>query len=106
MKELYVLCLVGKVFYLKILVGVAEAVFYSSGGLCERFKREMGMTVAKYIDGLLMAEASRRLLADGKSSIGEISAELGYCDRFYFSHCFAKHFKVSPKEYRKLRGST
>ena len=80
---------------------VADVVFCSQSYLGEKFKTEMGCSVAKYIDDLLMFEA-RRLLA-GDKTIGEVSAALGFCDQFYFSRKFAKHFSLPPKEYKKIR---
>lgn len=80
---------------------VADAVFCSRDSLLDRFKSEMGVSVSKYIEDLLMFEASR-LLTAGKKTVGEVSAELGYCDQFYFSRRFTKHFSISPKDYKKL----
>lgn len=84
---------------------VSNAVFCSVGNLNERFCKELGMTVARYIDGLVMFEA-RRLLAKGNKSVGEVSAMLGYCDQFYFSRCFTKHFSISPRDYKKLKSDS
>lgn len=81
---------------------VADAVFCSVGNLNEHFCREIGTTVAKYIDGILMFEA-RRMLAEGTKTVGEVSSALGYCDQFYFSRCFTKHFSITPRDYKKLK---
>lgn len=85
---------------------VAEAVFCSVGSLSEHFKKETGMSVARYIDDLLMFEARKMLVSETEKSIGEISAELGFCDQFYFSRRFVKCFSVTPRDYRKLRGES
>ena len=79
---------------------VAEASFCSAGTLSSAFKRELGLSVAKYIEDLLMFEARRMLLASERS-IFNISADLGFCDQFYFSRRFKKQFGLSPREYRK-----
>ena len=79
---------------------VADALFSSVSSLSERFKREMGTSVATYIEDLVMFEACKMLAADGKT-IGEISAALGYCDQFYFSRRFTRRFSVTPREYRR-----
>lgn len=81
---------------------VADAVFCSVGNLNERFCKEIGTTVARYIDDLLMFEA-RRILAEGNKTVGEVSTALGYCDQFYFSRCFTKHFSITPRDYKKLK---
>lgn len=84
---------------------VASESFCSPSCLNEHFKREVGVTVAKYIDDLLMFEARRRLVSEDES-IGEISSALGYCDQFYFSRRFTGRFGMSPKDYRKFRGES
>lgn len=84
---------------------VAAECFCSPSCLNEYFKREVGVTVAKYVDDLLMFEARRHLVSDD-ISIGEISTSLGYCDQFYFSRCFTKRFGVSPREYKRLRSES
>lgn len=81
---------------------VADAVFCSVGNLNERFCKEIGTTVARYIDDLLMFEA-RKMLASGGKAVGEVSTALGYCDQFYFSRCFTKHFSITPRDYKKLK---
>ena len=80
---------------------VADAVFCSRDSLLDRFKSEMGISVSKYIEDLLMFEASHLLMVD-KKTVGEVSSEHGYCDQFYFSRRFTKHFSISPKDYKKL----
>ena len=84
---------------------VSAAVFCSAASLNERFVKELGITVAKYIDDLLMFEA-RKMLASESMTIGEISAILGYCDQFYFSRRFTKCFSISPREYKKSRSES
>lgn len=79
---------------------VSEAVFCSSGTLSAAFRRELGLSVAKYIEDLLMFEARRMLVASDRS-IFNISADLGFCDQFYFSRRFKRQFSLSPREYRK-----
>ena len=84
---------------------VAEATFCSVCNLNDKFKKEIGTTVGKYINDLLMFEAGRLLAADGRT-IGEISAALGFCDQFYFSRRFAGHFLMTPREYRKIKANS
>ena len=85
---------------------VAEALFCSAGSLGEHFRKEIGMSVARYIDDLLMFEARRMLVSEPEKSIGVISSELGFCDQFYFSRRFVKRFSVTPRDYRRLRGES
>lgn len=84
---------------------VAGAVFTSETTLGTLFRRELGSTVARYIEDLVFFEARKRLLAQG-STIGEISVSLGFSDQFYFSRRFREKFGVSPREYRKARTGT
>jgi AraC-like DNA-binding protein len=79
---------------------VAEAAFCSQSKLVMFFKKELGQSVAKYIDDLLMSEAKNQLIYTN-SSIGKISDRLGFCDQFYFSRHFRNQFGISPSEYRK-----
>ena len=82
---------------------IAEAIFCSKSKLSALFREEMGQSVARYIDDLLMSEAQTMLLYSNRS-VGQISNRLGFCDQFYFSRCFAKRFSVSPTQFRRDRG--
>lgn len=46
-------------------------------------------------------ERAGELLANTSYSIKEIAQKTGYCNQFYFSSEFKRHFKVSPSEWRK-----
>ena len=79
---------------------IAEALFASPSKLRKAFTAETGIPVGQYITDrvLIKAEESIRTTT---LSIKEISDALGFCDRFYFSRCFAKKFGLPPAEYRK-----
>ena len=77
---------------------VSRAVLSSESKLAMLFKREVGNSVAWYIEDLVMSEA-QNMLASGTLSVGEISERLGFCDQFYFSRRFKKRFGISPREY-------
>ncbi len=79
---------------------IAEACLCSKSTLSALFKNEVGQSVAKYTDDLLLSEAQTLLLYSDKS-IADISERLGFCDQFYFSRWFTKHFDISPLKYRK-----
>lgn len=81
---------------------VADNALCSRGRLSARFKEELEQSTSSYIENLLMIRAQTMLLYTDYS-IGEISSMLGFCDQFYFSRCFKKHFSLSPKEYRKRK---
>lgn len=79
---------------------VATAALCSRSTLSVMFKREIGVSVAKYIEDLIMSEAQNMLLYD-RMSVGEVSERLGFCDQFYFSRRFTQRFSVSPNMYKK-----
>lgn len=79
---------------------VAKNIFVSPDTLSRRFKKEMGESVGKYIDGLILYKAEQ-LLSGSDLSLSQISAELGFYDQFYFSRRFKEKFSVSPLKYRK-----
>ena len=81
---------------------IAEAVFCSQSKLSGMFRCEVGQSVARYIDDLLMSEAQTMLLYSDRS-IREISETLGFCDQFYFSRRFASRFGASPSQFRKKK---
>lgn len=81
---------------------ISEAIFCSQSKLSTLFKSEVGQSVARYIDDLLMSEAQNHLLYTERS-IAKISERLGFCDQFYFSRIFRKRFGVPPIHYRKSK---
>ena len=81
---------------------VANGVFCFPGTLTQAFRNELGVTIAQYIEDLVLQEAQWRLL-DTEDTIGKISADLGFCDQFYFTRRFTKRFQITPREYRKNR---
>lgn len=79
---------------------VSSAVFVSSAVLAKKFQKEMGVTPGKYIEDLIMQEAQAMLLNSDRT-IGQISADLGFCDQFYFTRRFSARYGITPKKYRK-----
>ena len=81
---------------------VARHSLCSVSKLCRLFKAEVGQSVSKYIDEMLMSKA-KTLLIYSDLSIGQISERLGFCDQFYFSRKFSADFSVTPRDFRKNR---
>jgi two-component system response regulator YesN len=84
---------------------VSETIFYSQSKLSELFKKEVGQSIASYIEDLVMSHAQTMLIYSDLS-VGSVSERLGFCDQFYFSRRFNKRFGISPKAYtnsKKLR---
>ena len=79
---------------------VAEAMFLSPSKLQKVFKKEMGLSVGRFIDKRLMYAAEREVRR-GEYSMNEISAMLGFCDQFYFSRRFSETYGIPPLQYRK-----
>ena len=79
---------------------ISEASLCSKSTLASLFRKEVGQSVAKYIDDLLISEAQTMLMYS-ECSIGVISERLGFCDQFYISRWFVKCFGISPKQYRR-----
>lgn len=74
--------------------------YMSKNTLSKKFCAQMGISMGKYIDKLVFCEAEK-LLTDSRMPIGEISACLGFGDRFYFSRRFKQIFEETPLQYRK-----
>lgn len=79
---------------------VASALFVSSSCLATRFRREVGISIGRYIDDMVAFRA-RELLLRGELSIGEISARLGFCDQFYFARKFRRIHGETPGSFRR-----
>lgn len=81
------------------ITDIAQGLHISLSLIQKTFKREMGLSPGKYIDNMLM-ERAERMIRTGNQTIKDISFSLGYCDPFYFSERFKKHFGVSPSVYK------
>ena len=68
--------------------------------LCSKFKAEMGISIGKYIDSLVMHRAEV-LLINTTLPLSDISEQLGFYDQFYFSRRFKEMYAVPPLKYRK-----
>ena len=68
--------------------------------LVRLFRKYFDTTPRQYLLELRMRHA-KRLLADEKLSVKEISARVGYDNALNFSTGFRKRFGISPSEYRK-----
>lgn len=73
---------------------------YSEAYLCRKFKKITGMTITNYIT-ITRLEHAKVLLTTTDRTIGDIAYRCGFNDFTYFSHCFKKHFNVSPAAFRK-----
>lgn len=80
---------------------ISDYVFLSPNYLCKLFKKEMNMTVVKYIN-LVRINRSRILLEKSEQSIEEVSVRVGFDEVSYFSKVFRDETGISPGRYRQL----
>lgn len=71
---------------------------------CRVFKAETLMRPLEYLARRRISEA-KAFLTDTSLEIGEIGRMVGYPDRNYFSIVFRRMEGVSPREYRRSKGS-
>ena len=64
------------------------------------FKEATGMTPIQFLGRSRITRACT-LLRDSRSSIADISFELGYCDQSALTSQFSKHMGFTPQQYRK-----
>lgn len=83
-----------------VLNQLAKKYFFNSNYLCMLFKKKLGMTFSMYLLKVRM-EKAKELLQDGKYSITEIAAKVGYSEYSYFNRSFKKYFQIPPSELRK-----
>ena len=79
---------------------ISAHVFLSASYVCTVFKNETGKTLSQYITDYRM-EKAKRLLADPRYRISDISSQVGYSDGNYFGKSFKKHTGMTPSEYRE-----
>lgn len=78
---------------------LAKHIGYTEYYFSYKFNKEMGMSVNEYIYRKKVEQA-KLLLTTSKISIQDISTELSFGSRSYFSTAFHKYTGVSPREYR------
>ena len=81
---------------------LADNMHVSLSYLSSQFKQATGSNLISYVTAMRM-DYARRLLADRRYSIGEISAMSGYEDAKYFPKLFKKKTGFTPSEYRNLK---
>ena len=72
----------------------------SKSGITELFRRHCGTSPIQWLNRRRI-ERARELLATSALPVGEIGAEVGIEDPFYFSRLFKKMTGQSPLTYRK-----
>lgn len=82
------------------IVSVAGHVYLNPVYFGRAFKNTFHTTFKKYLMTCRM-EKAKRLLEEGKSSIGNICDEVGISNPSYFSHLFKEYTGKLPSEYKK-----
>ena len=83
------------------LCELAEIACLSLPRFKQKFKEITGFPPMEYADRLKI-ELAKRLLSDNKSTITEISYDLGFSSSQHFSSVFKKHTTFTPRQFRKL----
>lgn len=83
---------------------VARRLGFSYETFRKKFRQEIGFSPGRFhLDSRIDRAAA--LLHQGRHTIKEIAAQLGFCDEFYFSRCFKRRFGQSPRNFRqRVRG--
>ena len=79
---------------------LAKRLYISRSGLSELFRREVGVSIGKYIDDQVMTAALLRL-RNTDDSIHRISRDLGFTDQGYFSRRFRQLYGMTPTALRR-----
>lgn len=83
---------------------LASAAKVSLQHFCRVFKARTGMRPMEYLARKRIA-AAKLLLCNTSDPIAAIGEQCGYRDPTYFGTVFRKYEGISPKEYRRLKGS-
>lgn len=87
-----------------LLDDIAAAVGYTSYYLTKKFYRETGQRLTDYINHAKIQYACAQLMGTNKT-LQQISEELHYSSRSYFTAVFRKEMGCSPTEYRNNGGN-
>ncbi|WP_194287363.1 response regulator [Gracilibacillus oryzae] len=82
------------------LDSLAEKVYLTPGYLSEKFRKETGWGINKYIKYVRM-EKGKELLYHTNMKVNNIGQTVGYTNVSYFCKSFREHFGTSPKKYRE-----
>ena len=82
------------------LRNTADACACSESTVSHLFKQYTNQSVKKYINTLRIKQAEK-LLVTSDLPIEKVANLCGYTDSNYFSTCFKRRYKFSPKYYRE-----
>lgn len=87
------------------LIDLAKASGYSLSRFKVKFKEEIGITPAEYIN-LQKFEIAKKQLVDTNINITDLAFSLGFSSVSYFCSVFKKFATCSPQQYRKRYGTS
>ncbi|MFB3160161.1 response regulator [Neobacillus sp. 179-J 1A1 HS] len=80
---------------------IAQNVHLNPDYLTRIFKKEVGVSISRYIINLKM-DIAKRLLIETDKSIGEIAVGVGYFNYSSFNRIFTKMVNMSPQQFKIL----
>lgn len=83
---------------------ISKAVFANNSYLCCVFKKEVGVTINKYILKIRLMDAKERM-ENGEEYVKKIALECGFANESYFGKCFRNEFLMTPSEYIRMVGA-
>lgn len=83
------------------LSSLCEKYHISISYLSTMIKKKTKHTFTEYLTNNRL-EHAKKLLTEGKLTVGEVTELVGYNDYFYFSKLFKKYVGVTPSKYRKM----
>jgi len=79
---------------------LADTFFLSPNYLSHLFKKQVGVSIIKYITNTRMKKA-KQLLAETNKKVADISEEVGYVNVAYFCSLFKNHYGQTPTQFRE-----
>lgn len=77
---------------------IAKEVYCNSSYLCCLFKKEVGVTINRYLLQMRLLNA-KSLMDQGETHIQKVALGSGFADGSYFGKCFRNEFNLTPSEY-------
>lgn len=83
------------------LEDIAGQLMLSKSECCRFFKKVTDQPMFSYLTSLRVNK-SMELLQNSRLSLSEIADAVGFCSQSYFTDCFRKAKKITPKKFREL----
>lgn len=79
---------------------MAKVMDMGEQNFARRFSADTGVAPGKFLSRILASRAAE-LLINTELSVKEIADQMGFCNEFYFSRFFKRHFDLSPSGFRQ-----